>query len=220
MASKKYTKQKLIEILQNHFKQTGTIPTCNGKGLPVSSIYRRYFGSWSQALKAAGFDKTFTEHRTEEITERNASTTKKCSKCKSVQDSDQFPVTKQLICKSCHTKYRSDWYQANKLQHKEQSVTRNKRKRLAFNEWKKTLKCEHCDETFHKCLHFHHTMGEDKEYVIAVSRGTIGLDKLITELGKCGVVCGNCHVKVHEGMLAQPKKLGKRKLAELRKLLE
>jgi len=58
--NQKYTKEKLIKILKDWVKTNNRLPSrdiCDDdKSLPSSLTYRKYFGSWGKAVKAAGFE--------------------------------------------------------------------------------------------------------------------------------------------------------------------
>jgi hypothetical protein len=50
----KYTKEQLIEIMQNAPVISYDYFNSKDNDLPAATTYRRYFGSWSAALEAAG----------------------------------------------------------------------------------------------------------------------------------------------------------------------
>jgi len=56
----RYNKDLLIQLLQDWVSNKGTIPSrdvCdNDDSLPSSLTYRKYFGSWGNAVRAAGFE--------------------------------------------------------------------------------------------------------------------------------------------------------------------
>jgi len=56
--AKKYTKEKLIQILRQIYAETGKTPSKRGinalKGYPNTNTFDAYFGSWNKAVKAAG----------------------------------------------------------------------------------------------------------------------------------------------------------------------
>ena len=139
----------------------------------------------------------------------------KCSNCLKDKEISEFPDTGQR-CNSCVKQYRDGWYQKNKNKHTKQAADRNKKKRTAFNTWKDQLSCAQCGEEYSKCLHFHHIKGENKNFVIAHTSSRISVDKMIAELGKCGVLCGNCHIKVHNGIIPEPPKIPEHLLEQLR----
>ena len=57
--TKKYTRSRLIEILQKWEKDNGKIPEekdFTNKGLPYYTTYVNEFGTWNKVLEAAGFE--------------------------------------------------------------------------------------------------------------------------------------------------------------------
>lgn len=50
----KYTKEQLIDIMRNAPIKTYDYFNSKDSGVPSATVYRRYFGSWGEALKAAG----------------------------------------------------------------------------------------------------------------------------------------------------------------------
>ena len=61
---KKYNKKELIDNLKQLAKELGSIPKTSDlqKWSASSSTYRKYFGSWKKALKAANLSKnSFTD---------------------------------------------------------------------------------------------------------------------------------------------------------------
>jgi predicted HNH restriction endonuclease len=63
-------------------------------------------------------------------------------------------------------------------------------------------KCSICSGTFDPCVYdFHHTNPADKEFTIGENMN-IPIQKLLSEVDKCILVCANCHRllhKVHHG---------------------
>lgn len=75
----------------------------------------------------------------------------------------------------------------------------HKAKRRAWlKEYKKTLKCSRCPESFWACLDFHHKNPEEKEFEIReiVDKG-VSMARILKEIAKCDVLCANCHRKEH-----------------------
>jgi len=54
----KYTKEQLIEIMKNAPIVTYDYFNSKDSGMPAATTYRRYFGSWSAALEAAGIEQS------------------------------------------------------------------------------------------------------------------------------------------------------------------
>lgn len=52
--AKRYTRQELILIIQHKAEELGRSPTAAEMKKPCSSAYSNRFGSWNNALRAAG----------------------------------------------------------------------------------------------------------------------------------------------------------------------
>lgn len=94
------------------------------------------------------------------------------------------------------TSYRKH-YEANKG---DINIERTIKRRIFYEWWieyKKTLKCERCDESFWYCLDFHHKDSSNKEGMISKFLNLGNKDKVINETKKCIVLCSNCHRKEH-----------------------
>lgn len=111
----------------------------------------------------------------------------------------------QPNCIECQSDLNKARYAANKKSHIKKVSANNSRKRKLFIEWKQTLSCCLCPETFHKCLDFHHVNTKKKDFVLSGSIHNLGLPKVMRELRKCVVLCKNHHTKVHEGIAKIPK---------------
>lgn len=63
--------------------------------------------------------------------------------------------------------------------------------------YRETHPCLHCGEADPCCLDFHHLNPETKETEVSrmINGGNWGLDALIEEIGKCVILCANCHRK-------------------------
>lgn len=79
------------------------------------------------------------------------------------------------------------------------SGSNSKRKllRLRFKNYRRTLKCESCEETQHYLLTFHHRDRTTKEDTITHLVEISSTNKLKEELKKCSVLCLNCHKELH-----------------------
>lgn len=54
--------------------------------------------------------------------------------------------------------------------------------------------CMDCGYNLYSCaLEFDHRPGEVKELTVGSSAGSASLDRILAEIEKCDVVCGNCH---------------------------
>ena len=133
---------------------------------------------------------------------------KRCVKCGEVKDEECFNWKRKAdnlrfcYCKDCRKIVRAEWYQKHKESHKQTVTKRMKKLRKWFQDYKKTLKCNRCPESFHACLDFHHEEPNEKEIClsIAVQYGW-RKERIIQEIEKCEVVCANCHRKIHAPMV-------------------
>jgi hypothetical protein len=97
--------------------------------------------------------------------------------------------------------YQREWYAKNAEKRKDESSERRKRRAASFLEYKKTLCCEVCGEDATECLDFHHRVGEKKEANVSDAAMYWSVERIMTEVEKCHVLCSNCHRKVHSGRI-------------------
>jgi len=98
--------------------------------------------------------------------------------------------------------YQKTWYAVK--ENKERKIKSNylcKKKTLDINKRLIVkLKIDHpcsCGEKDPCCLDFHHINGEkDKEISAMVFEG-YGRKRIMSEIGKCEILCKNCHAKRH-----------------------
>lgn len=93
---------------------------------------------------------------------------------------------------------RRKWY-ANNRQHAidkiNERVDANKK---WFQEYKSTLKCETCQNPHPAVLTFHHINPKEKEIDVAsATHNGWSRERVMTEVGKCKVLCANCHAILH-----------------------
>jgi hypothetical protein len=91
--------------------------------------------------------------------------------------------------------YRRNWYHRNSKKAIEKVAERKRSVKEWFRSYKEKLTC-HCGESFWACLDFHHLDPKQKvkSLSLAVSYGW-SIERLKTEIDKCGVLCANCHRK-------------------------
>lgn len=133
---------------------------------------------------------------------------KKCSRCRRNKSLDQFYVSRakpdgrQSYCKSCLNKNSKRDYREN--DRKELFTERANRKRkecqTLANEIKAAKGCCCCGEKTVCCLDFHH-VGDDKDRDVSTWALNKSVKRMLEEIGKCVVVCSNCHRKVHAGLI-------------------
>jgi hypothetical protein len=112
------------------------------------------------------------------------------------------------MCRACH-------YARTKAAHQNRrpqlcaAVKRHTQKKLDAVAALKTG-CVRCPETHPACLDFHHRDGEQKTLSIAAAVRKWPLERVLIEVGKCDVLCSNCHRKLHwaERRVRKPDGLG------------
>lgn len=131
-------------------------------------------------------------------------TTKWCSEGKHEVDVTEFwkrGNTLQPNCKTCQGKLNRERHKERKSEHVTNIRANTLRRNGIFKQWKTTLRCSLCPETHPSCLDFHHLDPSHKEFSIGDAFNKRGLDAVVDEIGKCVVLCSNCHRKVHDGVL-------------------
>ena len=129
-----------------------------------------------------------------------------CSKCHQEKDKEKFNwkiknKTRQSACKICTRLEGKSHYTKNKQQVIQNTIYRNEKYRKVLTKWKETLFCSACREDDSSCLDFHHLDSTTKDDNIATLFGNGQIQKTISELNKCVVICSNCHRKHHAGRL-------------------
>lgn len=124
----------------------------------------------------------------------------KCGKTKRVSafNWNGYKARLEYHCRACHSDYTHDHYIKNKQYYKNKAARRRRELQDWMAEQKSILKCSRCVESHAACLEFHHTdpTQKDENLSTAVNRGW-SVQRLISEIEKCEVVCSNCHRKLH-----------------------
>lgn len=95
-------------------------------------------------------------------------------------------------------KYRREWYYKNKDHAKAKIKERKNALKKWFIDYKKTLRCEKCDEKRWYVLEFHHKDPSIKEINLShISHNGWSKKRVLTEVKKCVVFCANCHRELH-----------------------
>ena len=100
--------------------------------------------------------------------------------------------------------YQRSWHQ----RHRAKRLARMYERKRAIHDYiqnmKNQLHCVDCGQRHPATLHFHHLNSEDKVFSIsyAANRG-FSLDRIKKEIGKCIVLCANCHAIRHYNMRNQ-----------------
>ena len=130
-----------------------------------------------------------------------------CMKCGIPKDESEFSwsirgVKKHSACNECRAKEQSDYYQRTKPQQLKYKAERqvNKReeaRRFVFN-YLKEHPCTDCGEADPLVLTFDHVMGNKKMNISQMVNQGYSLEALKSEIDKCEVRCGNCHMRVEK----------------------
>lgn len=115
-------------------------------------------------------------------------------------------LRRKAYCKDCTRAYANDHYQKNRVKRLEQISSANKKTRLAnldrLSEYKAEQSCADCNERNPVVLEFDH-LRDKVECVSIMARNGYRWDRILAEMGKCEVVCANCHRKrTHSRRLA------------------
>jgi len=98
-------------------------------------------------------------------------------------------------------KHSRENYARHRKQYVRRRTERKRGKIQTLNEYKATLKCTMCGQSFPdfpSVIEFHHTGKDPKEDTVGALMGeNPSLKRLQTELSKCIALCANCHRRVH-----------------------
>lgn len=86
------------------------------------------------------------------------------------------------------------YYLKNKAAYAKRNKERKIKLKAWFLEYKKTLSCEKCKLSDHRCLEFHHIDPKIKDDEISsmIAKGMLP-ERILEEIKKCMVLCANCH---------------------------
>lgn len=102
------------------------------------------------------------------------------------------------------------WYARTKEARREKEAPRirrnDKRRRGELASWyaelKSQLVCARCGEAHPACLQFHHEDPATKEIAVAEAMNrAYSRARILREIAKCTVLCANCHIKHHAGLV-------------------
>ncbi len=100
-----------------------------------------------------------------------------------------------------HKSWEKMWKGSNSPTSREERCQANKERGLAI---KAAEKCKMCGENETAVLQFHHVHPEDKGFTIGGNNWCKSWKTLQTEIDKCVVVCANCHLLLHQGLIELP----------------
>jgi hypothetical protein len=95
--------------------------------------------------------------------------------------------------------YRKKWYAENKHKQLELNRKSKSKRRELFKQEKVERGCDICG--YKRCvtaLHYHHIEG--KQFGLSMSVGSKSDKAVKEEIGKCVLLCANCHAEVHAGL--------------------
>jgi len=95
-------------------------------------------------------------------------------------------------------RYHRDWHRNRSQAEKTRKTELQKKRRNAIRKQVQDLKaskgCSRCQESDPRCLDFHHLDGKTFNIGDGIRLGR-GLKSLTEEMGKCIILCANCHRK-------------------------
>jgi hypothetical protein len=101
--------------------------------------------------------------------------------------------------RECQRRCQARWYAKNKA--KQMGANRRWRRSISdrLSKIRVALGCAVCGEKHPAVLDFHHIDPTKKTMNFSddIMRGLRSLDQIIVEIGKCTVLCSNCHRKLH-----------------------
>jgi hypothetical protein len=111
---------------------------------------------------------------------------KTCKYCNTERPDESFEVCRVVAGKT---------YRRLKCQQCKQvgRALRRNRIRHWLDEYKKGLACERCGFADYRALDFHHSRGDKQFNVADMLRYGSSIQTIRKEIGKCHVLCSNCH---------------------------
>jgi hypothetical protein len=127
---------------------------------------------------------------------------RRCYKCQELKDVSLFRPRRQkgrgsydCICRSCENLARTQ--RGRKRATPEVETLINSIRQRG---------CQNCGEPEVIVLQFHHIDPAEKEFVIGqFRRQAPSLEATVKELRKCALLCANCHIRAHAGLVPAEK---------------
>lgn len=136
---------------------------------------------------------------------------KRCPICNKVKKKSEFnkrtarKVGVQSVCRRCQNERDRGLYHSSDDRKRKvlaRKAAQQERLRKVARGIRENSGCKYCDEQVVECLQFHHRDCAQKELEISRAvRRAWSIDRFLREVGKCDVVCANCHIKVHMGII-------------------
>ena len=135
-----------------------------------------------------------------------------CANCKKEKSISEFWVRKRAkdgfnsSCKNCVRVQNSNSYKNHWTKNRKRIDSNHYKKveelREFVNQIKHEKTCYFCQEDEPVCLQFHHTNPTNKYAAVSSLVNRKQKNKILIEIEKCVVVCANCHLKLHGGLLS------------------
>ncbi len=110
----------------------------------------------------------------------------------------------QARCRLCMKSCKREHYQKNKQRYLENKNRRIEENKAWYKEYKSKLSCSECGFNNPKALQFHHTDDNKEGNIGEMIHNGNSIDKVITEINKCVVLCANCHMVHHANERGEP----------------
>lgn len=128
-------------------------------------------------------------------------TTHVCRVCRAQLPPSNFNAStlrrNSKTCRSCQAAYQRRWYAMNREVVKERSRRSGQLKYAEAKELIRSLKdrpCADCGLRFPpEAMDFDHVRGKKVQMISRMRWGRTSIDRILTEVAKCDVVCANCH---------------------------
>lgn len=141
-------------------------------------------------------------------------TEKLCACCNQIKSIEHFWKRARAkdgftpSCIDCVRKQNQQSYKNHWVKNRKRIDCNHYRKVEELREWVNQIKHEHgclfCEQNEPVCLQFHHIKKETKYLCISALINRKQKQKIEEEMKKCVVVCANCHLKLHSGILVLP----------------
>ena len=130
-----------------------------------------------------------------------------CPRCAQDKSLNEFSRNKHKVsgysswCKVCTKVAVRKWFdqENNKSKHKQQTIIRRRERKTKLVDMFGG-KCADCEQSFPNCCYdFHHLDPSQKDASVA-NLGTMKWERILDEIvGKCVMLCSNCHRIRHHG---------------------
>jgi hypothetical protein len=125
---------------------------------------------------------------------------RRCAKCGQTKPAEQFAEKgrglRQAYCRPCQAQYRKEHYERHRRKYIDKAAARTRAERDWRTRWLTVylaaLGCADCGERDPVVLEFDHVRGT-KSFSISSALVAVPFHLILREIGKCDVVCANCH---------------------------